>query len=577
MKGHPSHSDARSDFSLSANSHGRYVRNPSKLVQNISSGGTADKADSMSSHPRVLSGSCNSNVKIIPHSLLDQVKCVGCDPMDQIATGEINLKLGPSLSNVALSRKQTTGLEKCHSVSDQVHLTEKQKHHTSSRDVPQGISLFQQVCSSLEQSLDLLALGHEPDRVQKVPRRPWLNHAQLAQELEQQKPNSGINRDRSGLGLGHSKPSLSSLASSHGKHQIQDKSGCSLSLAALLQGHANQEIKDKINSKVLCKDLTTSPSDHASSKTSDRPRSGLGLSDLAGRHLAQMGGAGLKGGSEAVPSSALSLDRLAPSVVKLSVKGGDEEIGAQELLPVLAGERFGKLVVESQASESTPKFDPALGECRKLRSMVKPTVGGVHPKGATPSAGLSLSDLASLHLAEGNNTSLATKQSDSVTVKPETKHDRVLVTREANLSIPKHARKKKKTGRKMNGRSNVERSTGVNVNQDIGVDSLEESTEDGLLPLQPLMHSSLEGSCLAEPSKFARSLCLMYLGPKRKRAAQGSPGSKCAKRFQFQRQASMTKYQEEVEYVHDVTPFDFTTPSPDDIVTQRQKAAFGRT
>ncbi|KAK2168907.1 hypothetical protein LSH36_13g08047 [Paralvinella palmiformis] len=72
---------------------------------------------------------------------------------------------------------------------------------------------------------------------------------------------------------------------------------------------------------------------------------------------------------------------------------------------------------------------------------------------------------------------------------------------------------------------------------------------------------------MTRPSLFARILCSKYTA-----AQTGVQKASCGK-FCYDRQALGKKHIEQVKY--DIRPFDFSTPSPDDIVKTKQKAAFG--
>ena len=81
------------------------------------------------------------------------------------------------------------------------------------------------------------------------------------------------------------------------------------------------------------------------------------------------------------------------------------------------------------------------------------------------------------------------------------------------------------------------------------------------------------------PSLFARCICLHWAeGSKRKAQPMPKPMARNAKFPRFQFQFQTRKLVKTVESpLHVVARFDFSTPSPDDIVLTRQKAAFTRT
>ena len=83
------------------------------------------------------------------------------------------------------------------------------------------------------------------------------------------------------------------------------------------------------------------------------------------------------------------------------------------------------------------------------------------------------------------------------------------------------------------------------------------------------------------PSLFARCICLQLAGPQDSKPNPVKPTHKFEKKkvrfptFQYQHQTRKLKVPSETP-LHKVTRFDFGTPSPDDLVKARQRAAFTR-
>jgi hypothetical protein len=73
---------------------------------------------------------------------------------------------------------------------------------------------------------------------------------------------------------------------------------------------------------------------------------------------------------------------------------------------------------------------------------------------------------------------------------------------------------------------------------------------------------------ITEPSFFAQALCANYP------VSISKSHSKCSGRFSYSKQRSRVNRRVKAENV--IVPFDFSTPSPDDIVKSKQKAAFSR-
>ncbi|KAJ8033459.1 HBS1-like protein [Holothuria leucospilota] len=202
----------------------------------------------------------------------------------------------------------------------------------------------------------------------------------------------------------------------------------------------------------------------------------------------------------------------------------------------------------------------------------------------------SLSDLAGLHLSsQSKDTSMSPRpettnlcdevveESDGAPLKEQSSG--AILSSKTHL---RQTRKKKRTMKQQSGdfiTSTEGQSALLHPSVMLSKDFYAQITTDtipydSILGVSPLLYSTSSQTYLAEPSNFAMSLCSRYSHPCAKTA-----GQKCSparfRRFDFKRQASLSKYHK-VDYSLEVSPFDFSTPSPDDIVKERQKAAFQR-